>query len=50
MVGGPAVIIGPDGAKIREGSKMALCRCGLSNNRPFCSGEHRKHGWNPDGE
>jgi len=46
MEGGPFVISGDvcvvaqDGAVIREGAKMALCRCGKSGNSPFCDGSH----------
>lgn len=46
MDGGPFVIsgavrlIGQDGSVIREGAKMALCRCGKSSKGPFCDGSH----------
>jgi CDGSH-type Zn-finger protein len=25
--------------------KIALCRCGHSENKPFCDGKHRAHGF-----
>ena len=46
MDGGPFVISGAvcvvaqDGSVIKEGAKMALCRCGKSGNSPFCDGSH----------
>ena len=50
LIEGPTVVIGLDGKPLKEGSKMALCRCGLSGNRPFCDGAHSKQGWKPDQE
>lgn len=50
LIEGPAVVIGLDGHAVKEGGRMALCRCGLSENRPFCDGAHRKQGWEVDKE
>ena len=50
LIEGPTVVIGLDGEPLKEGSKMALCRCGLSGYRPFCDGAHSKQGWKPDQE
>ena len=32
-----------------EKASFALCRCGESNNKPFCDGSHRNCGFSPDG-
>lgn len=48
LIEGPSVVIGLDGKPLKEGSRMAICRCGLSGNRPFCDGAHSKQGWKPD--
>lgn len=48
LVEGPAVVIGLDGHALKQGAKMALCRCGLTENRPFCDGAHKKRGWEVD--
>jgi uncharacterized Fe-S cluster protein YjdI len=32
----------PDGEVIRRDTRMALCRCGHSANKPFCDGSHRR--------
>ena len=33
------------GSQIPSKSKTALCRCGFSNNKPFCDGKHREVGF-----
>lgn len=50
--GGPLVvegsfdIVGGDGRTVERGLKMAsFCRCGLSDNQPFCDGAHFKGGF-----
>ena len=45
LVKGKFVFVGTDGKEeIKEGS-ITLCRCGGSNNKPFCDGTHRKIGF-----
>jgi CDGSH-type Zn-finger protein/uncharacterized Fe-S cluster protein YjdI len=41
-VRGKVRITGPGGRLIREDTRVALCRCGSSGNKPFCDGSHRK--------
>jgi CDGSH-type Zn-finger protein len=31
-----------DGAPIVTDTRIALCRCGMSDNKPFCDGSHRQ--------
>lgn len=46
MEGGPLVVHGPlqlkdkNGEKLLENTTTAFCRCGRSNNKPFCDGSH----------
>ena len=44
-VRGNVRIMGPGGSLIREDTRLALCRCGHSENKPFCDGSHRKVGF-----
>jgi uncharacterized Fe-S cluster protein YjdI len=48
LVKGKFVFVGTDGKEeVKEGS-IALCRCGGSNNKPFCDGMHRKIGFDQE--
>lgn len=47
-VSGPLKILGKDGEVLFDGEKTALCRCGLSANKPFCDGAHRKNEWSDE--
>jgi CDGSH-type Zn-finger protein len=45
---GPAEIVDAEGNLIvivPEGSHAALCRCGLSESKPFCDSSHKHHGF-----
>jgi uncharacterized Fe-S cluster protein YjdI len=48
FVRGHVRIVGDDGAVIREDTRVALCRCGASANKPFCDGSHRRIGFTTD--
>jgi uncharacterized Fe-S cluster protein YjdI len=45
---GPLRIVGEDGEIVREDTRLALCRCGGSANKPFCDGTHRRIGFSSD--
>ena len=47
FVHGHVRIVDPDGQLVREDTRVALCRCGGSENKPFCDGSHRRIGF-PD--
>lgn len=40
-VRGNLIIQSPDGETLLEDTRVALCRCGMSANKPFCDNAHR---------
>ncbi len=38
-------ILGTDGLVLIESDEVFLCRCGHSNNKPFCDGAHKQSGF-----
>ena len=44
QVEGDCVVRSANGEKTQPGP-LALCRCGQSQNKPFCDGTHRKQGF-----
>ncbi len=42
LVAGPARVVDPDGGEwdTKGRATFALCRCGASQNKPFCDGTH----------
>ena len=49
-VTGPITILDFEGREfvLPEGSAVALCRCGHSENKPFCDGTHKRIGFVAD--
>ena len=51
---GPLVLRGdlhvatPEGETIAHETRLALCRCGASENKPFCDNTHRRIGFTTD--
>ena len=45
LVTGPVEITTGTGRQIAKTSMAPLCRCGLSNNKPYCDGSHRDGGF-----
>ena len=45
FVRGRVRIVDADGLTVREDTRVALCRCGASGNKPFCDGSHRRIGF-----
>jgi CDGSH-type Zn-finger protein len=38
-----------DGSIFRRDTRLALCRCGQSRNKPFCDNSHRQAGFRDAG-
>jgi uncharacterized Fe-S cluster protein YjdI/CDGSH-type Zn-finger protein len=45
FVRGMVRIVGQDRRILRKDTRVALCRCGQSKNKPFCDGSHRAVGF-----
>jgi CDGSH-type Zn-finger protein len=46
---GGVILESSDGTKYEKRNRCTLCRCGKSNNKPFCDGSHIEEGFN-DGD
>ena len=45
LIRGLQKLVGIDGAELPMGKSVALCRCGASENKPFCDGKHAPAGF-----
>ena len=45
FVRGHIRVVDARGTTLREATRVALCRCGGSGNKPFCDGTHRDNGF-----
>lgn len=50
LVEGKLTFLGPDGQSIEHEGKMALCRCGASQKKPYCDGSHAKAGFSDENQ
>ncbi|MGH3089098.1 MAG: CDGSH iron-sulfur domain-containing protein [Rubrobacteraceae bacterium] len=48
LLHGEVEVLDSKGETSYKGSKAALCRCGRSENKPFCDGTHARSGWRED--
>lgn len=49
MIVGPAEVVDDQGGVVKAAKRMALCRCGASENKPFCDGAHASIGFSDAG-
>lgn len=43
-----AALTNSKGEALEAGERVALCRCGASENKPFCDGGHKQVGFTDD--
>lgn len=48
LVKGPMQIYSRDGNSMTTRNRAALCRCGASENKPFCDARHKQCGFSAD--
>tara|TARA_Y100000590_G_C15654200_1_gene989982 strand:+ start:243 stop:452 length:210 start_codon:yes stop_codon:yes gene_type:complete len=50
IIKGPIKVLDVDGNEydVSDQKAIALCRCGQSENRPFCDGKHNRIGFNSE--
>jgi CDGSH-type Zn-finger protein len=48
LVNGEVEFVDSDGNVVERLTRAALCRCGLSESKPFCDGSHRTGGFSAD--
>lgn len=46
---GQVELVGEDGKVLHRDYRLALCRCGLSENKPFCDDSHQEAGFEAQG-
>jgi CDGSH-type Zn-finger protein/uncharacterized Fe-S cluster protein YjdI len=42
-------LVADDGREIARDTRMTLCRCGVSRNKPFCDGSHGENAFDDEG-
>ena len=45
LIRGPVRLVDAEGNEYPVNGNIALCRCGASQNKPFCDGSHRRIGF-----
>jgi CDGSH iron-sulfur domain-containing protein 3 len=45
QISGFIKLVGKDNQEIASEGDVFLCRCGHSQNKPFCDGSHKKYGF-----
>lgn len=43
IVSGDVELVDAEGNRFETKPKFSLCRCGLSENKPFCDGSHKEN-------